>query len=129
MIFSSRTDEEGKTKCIVVGILGRDSEYSISKNKNIPILKFSIAAEKKEENTKWVSCTIIGQDATDLQSKLVKGNKVMVAGILSKSEYNGKQYENLNVEFIAKMGFDNQGVAGIHTTTKPEIIDEPDNDF
>ena len=90
-----------KTGCIACGAAGNQSEFKTVGEKNTPLLKFSLAVGKKEDDeTQWFNCQAWNPIATRFKDAIKKGEIYQVMGIWESREYEGKTYHTLTVQFI-----------------------------
>ncbi len=81
-----------------MGYMGKEPELRDVSGQ--PALVFSIASNDKRwgsDNTTWVKCTIWGNRATYWASRLKKGTKLFVSGVLSLDTYTGKNGKTSNL--------------------------------
>ena len=90
-------------KCILIGLLGKDSEVRGSADK--PIVAFSLAVTTPmaggERDTQWFSCAAFGSTAKFLSGVMPKkGQLVLVEGKIKNREYtdkNGIKHTSLDI--------------------------------
>lgn len=95
-------------RIIIGGRLGKDAELATTQAGK-SVLRFSLAVSGgygDKKKTEWFSCSMWGERAQKLEPFLKKGVAVLIDGSLSTSasEYNGKNYTNLNV-FVDNLAF------------------------
>ena len=83
---------------LITGKLIKDAEYRTVGQNRIEQTRFAVSTGKDDP---LVSCTAWRTMAKSC-AELKKGARVFVTGTISKREYNGKTYEDLTVDFLAR---------------------------
>jgi len=88
------------------GNLGRDAETKTMQDGSLQI-RFSVGVSQgRDKETLWIGCAYYreaGQGAA-LAQYLKKGKSVLVEGLPSLSEHQGKTYINCRAQFIELLG-------------------------
>lgn len=91
---------------IFVGRLGKEAEQKQANGKTF--LKFSVGENvgfKENQTTNWWNCTLFGKQAeSTLVDYLTKGAQVKIVGEVKFREYEGKLYNDVNVQNIELVG-------------------------
>lgn len=95
-----------KQSFMVAGYVARDAEMKTTQTGKT-LTRWSVAAAKtkKEDGsfeTMWTNCQA-WHDTARAAARIRKGDTVLCIGRLETSEYEGKTYKNLVVEFFCKM--------------------------
>jgi single-strand DNA-binding protein len=110
----------------IVGRVGRDPELKFSNN-GIAIATFSVATDygrDEKKKTTWHNIVAFDKFAENIAASLHKGSRVIVAGRLEMSEYDGKDGEKKKkTELIAdavglELRF--ESVQSVFVATDPE---------
>jgi single-strand DNA-binding protein len=100
------------------GNLGKDAETKTMQDGTLQI-RFNVAVNQgRDKEPLWVGCAYY-RDANQgaaLAQYLKKGKSVLVEGLPSVSEYEGKSYLNCRVQFIELLG---GAEGGTKQATKP----------
>lgn len=93
---------EERTIFLLQGTATRDAEYAPLNGK--PHTKVSVAAvSNSDESTTYV--TVNGwRDRADQVGAVQKGDSILAVGALKKREYNGRDYYDLDADFVAVSG-------------------------
>lgn len=93
---------------MVCGYVPKDAEMKTVGQNNSSKTTFSIKASEvqkpdgsKEAN--WTNC-VAWHDNARVCASIKKGDFVLAIGHIEESEYNGKTYRNLVVEYVSKSG-------------------------
>lgn len=112
--------DQAKDVCLVCARAVRDGEMFDAKGKRVG--KVSVAAQEREDgNTLFVRLCGWRDRAGDVTA-VRKGDVVLAVGSLLKSDYNGKTYYDLDVDFIALSGTNRGGA--VPTVSAPAGFDE-----
>ena len=91
---------------IFVGRLGKEAEQKQANGKTF--LKFSVGENVgygDSKTTNWWNCTLFGKQAeSTLVDYLTKGAQVKIVGEVKFREYEGKTYNDVNVQSIELVG-------------------------
>jgi len=88
------------------GNLGRDAETKTMQDGSLQI-RFSVGVNQgRDKETMWIGCAYYREasQGAALAQYLKKGKAVLVEGLPSLSEYEGKSYFNCRVQFIELLG-------------------------
>ena len=95
-----------KQSFMVAGFVARDAETRTTQTgKTLTTWSVAAAKTKKEDGkfeTMWTNCQA-WHDTARAAASIRKGDTVLCIGRLEMSEYEGKTYKNLVVEFFCKM--------------------------
>jgi single-strand DNA-binding protein len=113
---------------VIVGNLGRDAEMRQTSN-DTAVLSFSVGAnvrKGKEDVTVWVRCTLWGRFAETMEQYLVKGQKVVVTGSITTSEY---ETSNAEKRFSVECNVDKLELVGKKADENTKSAPPSGNDF
>lgn len=87
----------------IVGRLIKDSESVTNSKRNISE-KFTVAVNQNKDKSKLYTCYFYGERASFLHPYLIKGRQVMLMGSPYWRDYEGKEYESVNVSTLELCG-------------------------
>jgi len=109
------------------GNLGRDAETKTMQDGSLQI-RFSVGVSQgRDKETLWIGCAYYreaGQGAA-LAQYLKKGKSVLVEGLPSLSEHQGKTYINCRAQFIELLGGSEKAAA----PAVPKQASKPVDDY
>lgn len=89
------------SSCICAGRVIKDAEYKTVGDKQTPLTKFSISYEYHQDGSGLMSVDCWRELAAAARN-IKKGDRVIVAGVLSSNDYNGKTYWSIAADAVAK---------------------------
>ena len=85
---------------IVIGNATKDAEMKLVGEKQTPVTSFGLAVGKRQDTTTiFANCKAWRHLAT-YASGIRKGDTVIVSGKIETREWNGKEYTDLNAEWL-----------------------------
>ena len=110
----------GAGGAIVAGTATRDAEFKTVGGKGTPRAAFSLAINSFGEPAAYASCKVFGRLANYARG-IRKGDSVCAAGVIESREYNGKEYKDLNCQWLNFVG---QGTPAAAPPPPPELSGE-----
>lgn len=121
-----RQNNNGKANVVAAGFVARDAELSTVGVNKVTVCKFSLKVTSgKDELDVWENC-VAWHNVAKQAAAIRKGDNIMVAGIESSREYNGKTYTDCNVDFVQIMG--KASAPAIQKLPPMPDMEEVDND-
>ena len=112
------------------GNLGKDAETKTMQDGMLQI-RFNVAVNQgRDKDPLWVGCAYYREasQGAALAQYLKKGKSVLVEGLPSLSEYQGKTYINCRAQFIELLGGAEKAAAPAVPKAKPAAPAEDYND-
>lgn len=126
-------------KVILIGNLARDPELRYSNTGNLPIVRFTIAANRRfkregQPDADFINCTAFGKTGEFINNYFSKGKKIAVVGRIQVSSWEeepGKKRYSTDViveeaEFVESK---NSGNTGGYNNQQNEPIKQADDGF
>lgn len=110
----------------VAGNVGKNADLRNAGGSQV--LNFSVAGTTgfgDRQQTVWFNCAIWGKRGESLAQHILKGDRVTVIGELSFREYEGKQYQEINVMDIKLQG---GGTGASQSAESEKPVAQPTND-
>ena len=103
---------------MVAGTATKDAEYKTIGEKETPLASFSLVVSARGETAAYANCKAFGGALASYARNIKKGDAVFAVGVLETREYNGKQYSDLNCQWLNFVG--KSGAAAAPSSTVPD---------
>ena len=107
---------------MVAGTATKDAEFKTIGEKNTPLTSFSLAVNKYGDPAVYVNCKAFGERAANYARGIKKGDLVCALGHVESREYEGKEYKDLNCQWLNFIGISSAGATA--SAAPPPVNDD-----